>query len=493
MIMLGTVIVTQGQQISWLASDSNKQILIGKTCILEDELVIPLHIYDINNHTRTSSILKFNTNNSSVKEFNVIAHSSDSVDVIEHCVLFQDHLWAFGRSFNKSNQSQDLLIRQYDTSFALMWDTVLVDTLYSFEYFQDIDFGDSTFFLVSQSDPSPSVGKIWTIDDGRVTQRFTIPVDTFSISFWRNLFVDANTGTITVKQDLGYRLIIDADSFSLDTATYMSYHDFFASPFITGLDSNLYLEIFAHKKPGTQFPNVEWQTVICTTNNYGQVINEYVLDPTVAGTEVYYQNSTETLNQDTLISCVIQSDEFLNFGYATPHSSVIYPFETNITIYAYSPQGSVHWSSSFNIDGFIYPIALHLTSSNELILIGQMVYVDNWGTGQPLPNRPFIVKLSKEGQILQRSQRDLHSTSQLTCYPNPNDGIFHINLRKEQLTQSPLSIEIFDLFGKKVKELNETAHNESIKIDISDLRGSLYLISVYDKDNIYGTIKILKQ
>ncbi len=74
---------------------------------------------------------------------------------------------------------------------------------------------------------------------------------------------------------------------------------------------------------------------------------------------------------------------------------------------------------------------------------------------------------------------------ELKIYPNPTNGILNI-----VSTGSATKIEIINILGKLVKE--EELKLEEQLIDISNLQNGIYLLKVYNKDNLIGSTKIVK-
>ena len=86
--------------------------------------------------------------------------------------------------------------------------------------------------------------------------------------------------------------------------------------------------------------------------------------------------------------------------------------------------------------------------------------------------------------------------SKLTVYPNPNNGAeFYLNASGFEDTKAPISINIFDLYGRVVysSEINsEATHIISNIILEKPLSAGVYLIKV-DKLNISSSSKIIVQ
>ena len=62
----------------------------------------------------------------------------------------------------------------------------------------------------------------------------------------------------------------------------------------------------------------------------------------------------------------------------------------------------------------------------------------------------------------------------ITIYPNPNSGSFNIKLKDQD---KEVSIEIYDLFGRKIKDVDVPPSESSFPVDMNVPNG-IYLVKV---------------
>ena len=73
----------------------------------------------------------------------------------------------------------------------------------------------------------------------------------------------------------------------------------------------------------------------------------------------------------------------------------------------------------------------------------------------------------------------------LEIYPNPNNGVFKINLNKTE----NVSITVYDLIGSKIK-LFENINSFPIQINLNELSDGVYYVKI-NTDNKSVTKKIV--
>jgi hypothetical protein len=104
-----------------------------------------------------------------------------------------------------------------------------------------------------------------------------------------------------------------------------------------------------------------------------------------------------------------------------------------------------------------------IISFNNISGYGTYLYVDNINLRGAKSNNTGINNLTD-------------ATERISFYPNPSSGVLTLswyNVKKDQIV-----VHIYDLLGKKVKEIilavNES--NESSSIDVSDLTNGIYIV-----------------
>ena len=78
------------------------------------------------------------------------------------------------------------------------------------------------------------------------------------------------------------------------------------------------------------------------------------------------------------------------------------------------------------------------------------------------------------------------------AYPNPVAS--QLNVHFDVSNNSKLILYIFDIHGRKLKEVSTSTNNNSTSIDMSDLSSGIYMLHISDTDgSVFETHKILKK
>ena len=157
----------------------------------------------------------------------------------------------------------------------------------------------------------------------------------------------------------------------------------------------------------------------------------------------------------------------------------IYGEELMITEIMYHPQNGYPEfvelvntvDSVFYSDTIPWPLAADGDGySLELInpLSDNSVY-NNWKESDMMNGTPFEPKTGQK----------LHAT----LYPNPFNEVVYIEIENQGLAYEPFIIEVFNLFGNKVKSLEIISYYSKIQIPTGDLSQGVYIIHIQPKQN----------
>ena len=136
--------------------------------------------------------------------------------------------------------------------------------------------------------------------------------------------------------------------------------------------------------------------------------------------------------------------------------------------------------SVFYSDTIPWPLAADGDGySLELInpLSDNSVY-SNWKESDKLNGTPFEPQTGQELRV--------------TLYPNPFDQAVYIEIGNQELAYEPFIVEVFNLFGSKVKSLEISSYNSKIKIPAGDLSQGVYIIQIQSKQNPDFEVQSLK-
>jgi hypothetical protein len=127
--------------------------------------------------------------------------------------------------------------------------------------------------------------------------------------------------------------------------------------------------------------------------------------------------------------------------------------------------------SVFYSDTIPWPLAAD-GNGNSLELINPLsdnsVY-NNWKESAMMNGTPFEPQTGQE----------LHAT----LYPNPFNQVVYFQIGNQELAYEPFIIEVFNLFGSKVKSLEISSYNSKIQIPTGDLSQGVYIIQIQLKQN----------
>ncbi len=115
-------------------------------------------------------------------------------------------------------------------------------------------------------------------------------------------------------------------------------------------------------------------------------------------------------------------------------------------------------------------------------------FIGNINFETNIPNQTNISIPVKFGDFPGSSPKYLSFNSP-SIYPNPAKNEISIKFNDEN--QNKFSVNIYDIFGKKVKNLEDLYDEEITKISIEDLKNGIYFVKILSEDFIYAS-KILK-
>jgi len=84
------------------------------------------------------------------------------------------------------------------------------------------------------------------------------------------------------------------------------------------------------------------------------------------------------------------------------------------------------------------------------------------------------------------SSQDFRYSSELKFYPNPSKGVFSIESNGEEV-----SIEIFDLLGKKIAQKEKVSEFDSL--DLSAFQNGIYFAKILNSSGTSTTYKLIKE
>ncbi len=130
---------------------------------------------------------------------------------------------------------------------------------------------------------------------------------------------------------------------------------------------------------------------------------------------------------------------------------------------------TIPWPLAADGDGYSLELINPLTDNS--------VY-NNWKESDMMNGTPFEPQTGQE----------LHAT----LYPNPFNQVVYVEIGNQELNNEPLIVEVFNLFGSKVKSLEISSYNSRIQIPADDLSQGVYIIQIHSKQNPDFEIQSLK-
>ncbi len=124
---------------------------------------------------------------------------------------------------------------------------------------------------------------------------------------------------------------------------------------------------------------------------------------------------------------------------------------------------------------------------NNIIYFDDFLYIAGVYNYSTEPRTCFI-KVHKDS-ILSVNENQIYS--KLEVYPNPASSILNIHFSQSQ-NENHL-IKIFDIFGRKVKEINLPKGQTKAEVNVEKWRKGLYLVKASNEKNYYGIRKVLIQ
>lgn len=88
------------------------------------------------------------------------------------------------------------------------------------------------------------------------------------------------------------------------------------------------------------------------------------------------------------------------------------------------------------------------------------------------------------------SENQVATPGAMLMYPNPSSDVVKVSFTVEELNQAQLTIH--NVFGELVQERSLTGNMNSVQLDVSDLPGGIYMISIYNNDALLDAQQLIK-
>jgi hypothetical protein len=111
-------------------------------------------------------------------------------------------------------------------------------------------------------------------------------------------------------------------------------------------------------------------------------------------------------------------------------------------------------------------------------------------TSDLYPSRSWIVGLDKFGKLLNSNITTIEQTIKPEFYPNPFQDFIKIKFNE---IQNITSLEIIDVQGRKIKNIELNKNHSDMVIDLRDLKGSFFIQIKDDAGKVIHSHKIISQ
>ena len=154
----------------------------------------------------------------------------------------------------------------------------------------------------------------------------------------------------------------------------------------------------------------------------------------------------------------------------------------NAKVYLVDSEMNVKGAKYFAGELDVYLISTKVLEDGSCIITG-IVPKD----GKPTDYNAYIRKLMLEDITTDAEETPAQDDSDVLLFPNPVKDVLHIETFRKDL-----SIKLYDENGRCVVERQEL-HVPNTQMDIAHLPGGTYIYSVFDKERVIKTGKIIKQ
>jgi hypothetical protein len=120
--------------------------------------------------------------------------------------------------------------------------------------------------------------------------------------------------------------------------------------------------------------------------------------------------------------------------------------------------------------------------------IGQVFYTD---MAESTYNVSQGVQQGAANNNLSTEENGTEATTEVSVFPNPTIDYVTIKILGSQVENIQGSYRLYDLQGRLLKQ--EAAIQSETQLNITDLRAAIYLLQVYNDNEILKTFKIVKK
>lgn len=382
----------------------------------------------------------------------------------------QNGFVGIGHCRESNTKEIDLLVVSFDSLMNPLKDSVFGEPAYT-ETILDIELtGDKVLLLTSASNDTTATVSIWEFNkDFTITKVFSS--SPHQVVFYGSLAYNPNIDKILLIIQPDCQLtIIDYPNLTIDTIiSYVAYPDF-PGPFAGFLDNSTIYDTRCVKK----FSAAEhWVLGFSTRTIEGILISDFTINDTAFANELANYNSIMFLSNDTIITCAMQSTDFM-VGLNLPFLGINFS-NSKIIIYAHSRSGKVYWSHTFGGDFYYLPKFILNGQDGYIYVLGTTYDWANYTPQTGFNNATFIYRIKASGPVTP-IEESIIDQGRIRLMPNPAHATTTIVGMPDEFDRYDFELQIFDVSGRLQKKIKNKSSGNNVQINLAGLIKGMYFI-----------------
>lgn len=462
------------QALIFLSADTSEHYAYSITHLGNGEILIPEGIGQAN-YTGPfyTEVITMDQQTMVFSRMLIVPLSQNLEYAINWIIKRQDGFVGLGHCRDMVTSEVDLLLVLFDSLMNPVKDSAFGLPGY-YDQILDVEAKNQRIlFLTKTFNNDTAIATLWELS-GEANAIKAISFDHHNVVFWGSLTYNPDINKILIKiQPYDYLAILDYPDFTVDTIIeFLQWYSVIPGPYAGFLNDSTIYDASCIKN----FSPVEyWRLGFTKRTVEGNLIGNFTINDTAGASELANYNSIMILSPDTIITCAMQSTDFM-VGLNDPYLGLNFS-NSRIVIYAHSGEGKVYWSHSFGGDLYYIPYFLLNGEDGYIYLLGTTF---DWANYTPLTgynSTTFIFKIKASGPVTS-IEESIADQGRIRLMPNPTNASTTLEGLPDEFDRQDFELQIFDVSGRLQKTLITRSSGGAVQINLAGLKKGVYFIQI---------------